>query len=189
MKLFLAAIQVAPSTPAPAPGAAPATPPPATVIHDIVPPVDVFPYPTWMVVTAISIAALLLGLIVWLAWRYWPRQPPPPPPTPREIALAALERLRLQVESLIPYAFSIEVSTVLRRYIEDQYSLRALEQTSPEFLAAIARSPRFSEDDRYLLETFLNRCDMIKFARLEADSTVSKGLFDSAIDFVRGGIV
>jgi hypothetical protein len=67
--------------------------------------------------------------------------------------------------------------------------LRAVEQTSPEFLAAIADAPKFTSEDRYLLANFLNRCDMIKFARVEADSRVSLDLLGSGVEFVKGGIL
>ena len=171
------------STPAPS-GA-----PEEEMIKDIVPPVWVFPYPPWMVVTAGVIGLLLLVGTALLIRRWIKRRPAPPPPTPRSIALRELERLRGQVNSLDPYAFSIAVSEVLRTYVGAAYRLHAPQQTSPEFLAAISGSPRFSDSDRKLLAGFLELCDLIKFARIDASSGDSARLLESAQAFVRGGEV
>ena len=103
------------------------------------------------------------------------------------MALAALERLRAQVRTLSPYDFSIAVSEVLRTFIERQHRLRALEQTSPEFLASLAAARQFTEADRGLLADFLERCDLIKFARVEASAETSEELLGSATAFVQGG--
>jgi hypothetical protein len=170
----LAAINAAPTTPAPA------------EIKDIVGPVDVWPYPMWMMVTAAGIALVVLGLLTWLLVR-WLRRRSEPPPLPRDVALRELERLRPQVQTADPYAFSFPVSDVLRTYIGAQYSLHAREQTSPEFLASISTSPKFSDADRSLLAEFLEHCDMIKFARIDATAEDSARLLESAIAFVQGG--
>jgi Domain of unknown function (DUF4381) len=169
-----------------------ATPPPqpqssVPEIRDIAPPIDVFPYPLWMVIAAAVLALIVLGLVVWLIVRTIKRRPPPPPLTPRAQAIRELEALRSKVEKLEPYAFSIEVSDVLRRFITAQYGLHATQQTSPEFLAAISRAPEFSNEDRVLLERFLERCDLIKFAHIDATQADSSELLRSAIGFVQGG--
>ena len=172
---MIAALQT-PPTPAPAP----------SPIRDIAPPIDVFPYPAWMVVVASVVALALLGLVVWLLVRRWRRRPPAPPPTPRAIALRDLERLREKVELLDPYAFSIAVSDVLRGYITGQFGLPAAQQTSPEFLASIAGASQFTDAGRELLARFLERCDLIKFAHISATSAGSSELLTSAIAFVQG---
>ena len=170
----------------PAPSSAPATPAPVE-IKDIVPPVDVFPYPLWMVLTAAGLALVVLGLLSWLLVRWLRGRPAAPPPTPRVVALRELEKLRDQVLVLEPYAFSFAVSDVLRAYIGAQFSLHAREQTSPEFLAEISQAGRFSDADRNLIGEFLVHCDMIKFARIDASAEDSGKLLDSAVLFVRGG--
>ncbi|MDQ3623757.1 MAG: DUF4381 family protein [Verrucomicrobiota bacterium] len=164
------------------------TPPPATppAIRDIAPPVDVSPYPLWMIIAVSAGVALIAAGVLWLLIRAWRKRPPPLPPSPRSVTLGALEKLRSQVMTLDPYAFSIAVSDVLRSFIGAQYGLRAAHQTSPEFLAAISDSPKFSGDDRTLLGRFLERCDLIKFARIDAGRDESEELLRSAIAFVQG---
>lgn len=178
----LAAIITAPTSPAPA-----ATPVPVE-IRDIAPPIDIFAYPLWMLALAAVLAGTLLGLMIWLLVRWMRNRPPPPLPSAAEIAQRELERLRQRVNELEPYAFSIAVSDVLRSFISHGKShLPATHLTSPEFLAAISGSEMFSEDDRALLGRFLEKCDMIKFARVQATSADNVELVENALAFVQGG--
>jgi hypothetical protein len=164
---------------------APAATPPA--IKDIAPPLDVFPYPMWMVYTAGAVLLAILIVVIWFVLRWWQRRPAPPPPTPREIALAELEKARLQVHDVNPYAFSIVVSDILRKYVSAEYQLRATQQTSPEFLASISDLPKFTDVEKGLLAEFLEKCDLIKFAHIAADGEDSTKLLDQAVGFVKGG--
>jgi hypothetical protein len=181
--MFLAAIQSAtPPASAPSPDA---KPDPLAGFRDIAPPVDV-PWPPW-VWWAIGVgAAIVLALLVWLIVWLVNRKPKTPPPTPRQIALRELEELRAHIRELDPYAFSVRVSNVLRTYVSGQFSLHATTQTSPEFLASIANAPQFTSVDRQLLATFLERCDMLKFARIEAHAEENGELLGSAAAFVQG---
>ncbi len=169
------------ATPAPQP--TPALP----EIRDIAPPIDVFPWPPWMVAVFVVVVLLVFGVVAWLVVRAIRRRPGAPPLTPRALALRELEALRGEVSRLDVHAFSVRVSDVLRGYIEAQFGLRAKEQTSPEFLASIAGATQFEDDDRALLEQFLEKCDLIKFARIDATSDDSAALLASAMAFVQGG--
>lgn len=162
-----------------------ATPEPLP-IRDIAPPVDI-PWPPWLIAWVVIGAVLALaGLIALIVW-WIKKRPAPAPPTPRQLALRGLEELRREVPTLDPYTFSVRVSDVLRSYIGAEYRLHAREQTSPEFLAAIAQSPKFYDADRQLLAEFLEHCDLLKFARIDATAEDSARLLQSAISFVQGG--
>ena len=161
---------------------------PTPEIRPIAPPVPVFPYPLWMVVVAVFLALLVLGAIAWAVVRHIRNRPQPPPPTPRELALAALQLLRERTSTAEPYPFSIEVSDVLRTFVTREFRVRATNQTSPEFLAAAARSPRFSEADKALCAAFLEKADLIKFARVHATTADSEQLLEQAFRFVEGGV-
>ena len=181
--MILAAIQ---SAPPPAPASSPdAASDPLAGFRDNVPPVDV-PWPEWVWwaigVGSVLVLALLIWLVIWLR----ARRPVVAALTPRMIALRALEDLRAHVREVNPYTFSVRVSDVLRTYVSGQFSLQATSQTSPEFLASIAQSPRFSDEDRKLLATFLDRCDMLKFARIEAHAEENGELLGAAAAFVQG---
>jgi hypothetical protein len=160
---------------------------PTPAIHDIRPPLDVFPYPMWMVVTAGAVALVVLGLVVAGIVRAARNRPKAAPPTAREIALRKLKEAEAGLAGKEPYGFSIEVSDILRQYASAQYHLHATEQTSPEFLADAAKSPHFTGSDKALLAEFLERCDLIKFAHVDATEGDSLALLEQAARFVKGG--
>ena len=170
------------ATPAPQPQAQPQLP----EIRDIAPPVDVFPWPPWLVALVIVGTLLILGFAAWLILRAIRRRPSAPPPTPRQVAVRELENLRGLITRIAPYEFSVRVSDVLRAYIGAQYRLRVTKQTSPEFLASISHAAQFSDDDRALLAEFLEKSDLIKFARIDATQEDSSELLSKAMAFVQG---
>jgi len=157
----------------------------AEEFHDIAPPVDYSLVAPWVIFVATFAGLTLLGLMVWLILRK--RKPPQPPKLPRDIALDALEQISAEIDRISPYRFSIRVSDILRRYVTEQYALPVTRQTSVEFLNALTKSSPFSEEEKRLLENFLNRCDLIKFARYEATTADSRSLLEEATRFVKGG--
>jgi Domain of unknown function (DUF4381) len=157
----------------------------AEEFHDIAPAVDYSLIPPWLVFVIVFVALSLLGLVVWFfAKRH---KTPLPPKLPRDIALEELERVGHEIDRMSPYQFSIRVSDILRKYVTQQYGLPATRQTSIEFLSALAKVSPFSDEERSLLEDFLSRCDLIKFARYEATASDSELLLQEAIRFVKGG--
>lgn len=176
-----------PSSPAPGGASSPMASPAPVEIHDIAGPVSI-PYPTWMIVAAGALALIVLGLVAWGIVALARRKPTPPPPSPLAVALQRLQWLRTQVDKIAPYDFSVSVSDVLRTFISTaKFQLPATKLTSPEFLATIANSASFTESDRALLSRFLEKCDMIKFARMDATSADNTELVESALAFVQGG--
>ena len=162
-------------------------PSPTPELAPIAPPVPVFPYPMWMVASAAVAVLLVVAAIVWALVRHLKNRPQPPQPTPRALALAALEALRGRIAQLDPHPFSIEVSDVLRLFVTREFRVRATRQTSPEFLAAATASARFTEADKALLAAFLEKADLIKFARVHAGAADSEQLLEQARRFVEGG--
>ena len=155
-------------------------------LHDIAPPVDYSLIPTWVVFVATFVCLSLIGGGIW-----WfiarSRRRVVPPQLPRDRALAALSAAGAEIDGIQPYQFSIRVSDILRGYVTDQYGLPVTRQTSFEFLEGLRRGPQFSEDEKQLLEDFLNRCDLIKFARYAATPADSQLLLEEATRFVQGG--
>jgi hypothetical protein len=152
--------------------------------RDIVPPVDYSLVPPWVIFVAVFVGLAVLGLLGWLILRKRPA--PQPPKLPLERALEALEEIERELETMTPYRFSIRVSDILRHYVTEQFALPVTRQTSVEFLSTLAKSSPFSDDERSLLENFLNRCDLIKFARYNATTADSRRLLEEARRFVKG---
>jgi hypothetical protein len=157
----------------------------AEELHDIAPPVDYSLISPWLIFLGVFVSLTVIGLITWFVAKSFRRPTPPQPP--RERALALLEQIRAQITAINPYRFSIHVSDILRRYVTEQFGLPVTRQTSVEFLNGLRGSSPFSEDEKSLLEDFLNRCDLIKFARYDATTSDSELLLEEAIRFVKGG--
>lgn len=157
----------------------------AQELHDIAPPVDYSLIPLWAIYLTVFLLLTIIGLAIWVIAR-WMRRPKPEI-SPRTRALELLQRARIEIAQLNPYQFSIRVSDILRRYVTEQYRLPVTRQTSVEFLETLAQTSPFSEDERSLLSDFLNRCDLIKFARYEATTADSELLLEEATRFVKGG--
>ena len=119
----------------------------------------------WAVVGVVLLAAAVpLVAKAVAAWRRRARRR-----SAYEIARARLERLlarprpgREQVD-----AFYVELSWIVRRYLEDRFDLRAPELTTEEFLAAVGESPDLSRDHQTLLREFLRQADLVKFAGVQ----------------------
>jgi hypothetical protein len=153
-------------------------------IHEIAPPVDYSLVPPWVIYTAIALGLAILSLVGW--WIRKRARRPKPVRSARDRALDQLERIGDQMEMLSPYEFSIAVSDILRGYVTEQYQLPVTRQTSVEFLAMLAKSSPFSPEEASLLQDFLERCDLIKFARYDATPDDSRRLLEEAIQFVKG---
>ena len=140
--------------------------------------------PPWVIWVAILVGLLLVGLIVW--WIRKRNRRPAPARSPRVRALEALQRIGDELETLSPYEFSIVVSDILRGYVTEEYQLPVTRQTSFEFLNMLAKRSPFSPDETSLLEDFLGRCDLIKFARYDATPHDSRRLLEEGTQFVKG---
>jgi hypothetical protein len=156
----------------------------AQALPDIAPPVNYSLVPPWMMFVASLIVLTIIGLAIWYGRKLFRKEQPTP--SPRERALASLSRIESEVEEIAPYQFSIRASDILRRYVVEQFELPMTRQTSVEFLNAISSAANFSDNEKTLLADFLNRCDLIKFARYEATTEDSRLLLEEARQFVKG---
>ena len=127
------------------------------------------------------LALVLIGTALYaMARRLRRREPPADAPVepsrpPHEIALDALARLEASamLERGAVKEFHIEVSEILRRYIEARYRVPALEMTTAEVLSGLARVGVGAEF-REGLRRFLDQCDMVKFAKVRPTPEASR---------------
>ena len=81
--------------------------------------------------------------------------------------------------------FYVEVSSIVRRYIDRQFGLHAPEQTSEEFLSLAEISRAFDSDNQRTLERFLQACDAVKFAKAKSAPEDTHYIIETARGFVR----
>lgn len=154
-------------------------------LYDIRGPITL--WPDWLLFALMG-GVLVLGLVAYFSLRaYWrrPAQPSVPEKSPQEIAMQELEQLRDQAKDLPPEPFSVKVTQLLRSYLEDAFHIPAPEQTSEEFLLSVEKDPRFPGDIRDSLPSFMERCDLVKFARQDLNTNEKFHLLQNAENIVK----
>jgi hypothetical protein len=161
-----------------------------SAIKDIAPPVPLprhgIPLWVWIVASALGCVGLLAGGWWWYRRQQSATAVPLLQRPAHMLALAALEHVQRQ--DLIGQErieeFYVRVSTILRRYIEWRFGLRAAEQTTEEFLVSTLTTGGLVAAHRDLLEAFLQHCDLVKFARHRPTPGAMEETFESAKTFV-----
>jgi hypothetical protein len=81
-------------------------------------------------------------------------------------------------------AWFVELSAIVRSYLEGRFAVRAPELTTEEFLREARRSSELGDEQRAGLGEFLERCDRVKFAGWRPDAEESLATLAAARAFV-----
>jgi len=135
-------------------------------LHPSAGPVDLPTYGSilgWSIV----IICIVLAIIGWMTRRHFKLKQVTAAVvlSPEELAQMELEKLaqsRLAETDLVQ--FYVELTAVVRRYIERTTGIRAPEQTTEEFLREISQANTFNRDTNERLRNFLESADLVKFA-------------------------
>ena len=152
-------------------------------IRQVKPPVEIPGGWAWLVWT---LAAILLVLAAWWFWRRWRQkrdQAVPEVVIPPHVR--ARERLRAALVLLSqPEPFCVEISSALRVYLEERFQFHAPDRTTEEFLDELQTSALLSLPQKRALADFLERCDLVKFARYEPSEAELRDLYYAAVRLV-----
>ena len=104
--------------------------------------------------------------------------------SPIERALAELDRL---LKKGLPGRgrykdFYVELTMVVRRYVQRKYGIKAPNMTTEEFLAEFGERGTGNDE----LKAFLESADMVKFAGVEATPEMADAATDSARGYLPG---
>lgn len=113
-------------------------------------------------------------------------EPAHPADPPGEVALRELSGLQAKEyprRGLINEYF-VEVSAIIRKYLEARFGIHAPEMTTEEFLRGTSADSGLSAGHRKLLEDFLHACDLVKFARYAPQHPEIQEVYDAAVRFV-----
>jgi hypothetical protein len=141
----------------------------------------------WVVVSLLGIL-LIAGLLYYL----WQKRKNKPvfavvkPLVPADVtALNKLVVLRdkklWQQEEVKQY--HIELTDILREYLEKRYHIKALEQTSDEIFAGL-RHMEIADQNRNKLRQILMLADLVKFAKGKPSNSENEQSIENAISFV-----
>ena len=143
----------------------------------------------WIALALAALAAVAFG--AWTLVRFVVRKV-------REHRMSPIERAWVELDRLLQKGlpgrgrykdFYVELTMVVRRYVQRRYGIRAPHLTTEEFLAQFARSETPSDGRACrpataveTLKKFLESADLVKFAGVEATPETA----DAATDAARG---
>ncbi len=146
-------------------------------------------------VTLILAAAVLVTWLIMKAYRrFKERQRHPPVPaepvivrTPEEIALESLSKLK--EKGLVGKgdfkSFHVEVSDIIRFYIEGKFRIPALESTTSDLIREFRQKRPIEENYISLLRRFLEVCDLVKFAKYKPSNEECIEVLNEAYNLVQ----
>ncbi|MCK5595321.1 hypothetical protein KAI19_04005 [bacterium] len=138
-------------------------------IRDIEGPVS-FPE-KWTAYLIIIAAVAFVLLIVWLLKLFLKKKKKSKEVLLRksahELAYEMLENLKRKdlVKQRKVKQYYVELSLIVRHYLENRFDIRAPEMTTEEFLLEIKEFKELFGKRRNFLKEFLSHCDMVKFAK------------------------
>ena len=144
---------------------------------------------SWKLVRTCAIALLALAALVagiWWTIRKILQKV-------REHRMSPIERAMLELDRLLKKGlpgrgrykdFYVELTMVVRRYIQRRHDVRAPNLTTDEFLRAAAENPAFTREAIADLKQFLESADMVKFAGVEATPEMADSATGKARDYL-----
>jgi len=120
------------------------------------------------------IAALAAGILAILI-RYYLRKRPdvPAPQTPEEM-MDLLALAEADLKALLARGFPgngkvkhfyVLLSEIVKRILESGYTIQTAERTTGEIMDSLNRRPGQESENIQCIESFLTRCDVVKFAK------------------------
>jgi hypothetical protein len=130
-------------------------------------------------------AGILAALLAFVLWR-WLKRRRAPEKSDFEVALARLEAARALMQPGQAREFSIEVSGIVREYIERRFSVMAAHRTTHEFLhdLVLSADPGLAAH-RELLGEFLQSCDLAKFGGWNLSTGEMDTMLEGARRFIQ----
>ena len=139
----------------------------------------------WVTLGVFCLASLVLGL--WLGIRYVARRV-------KEHRMSPIERAWVELDRLLKKGlpgrgrykdFYVELTMVVRRYVQRRYGIRAPHLTTEEFFAELAKSNNQTIKQSNNLRRFLESADMVKFAGVEATPEMADEATESARGYLK----
>jgi hypothetical protein len=144
------------------------------------------PFASPWVLWALVGGGILAVLSAYALWRWIKRRRNAPEPSDVEVALGRLEAARTLMQPGRAREFSIEVSGIVREYIERRFHVMAAHRTTHEFLhdLVLSADPALAAH-RDLLGEFLESCDLAKFGGWNLNIDQMSTMLEGARRFIQ----
>ncbi|MDD2191417.1 MAG: hypothetical protein PHO12_02605 [Bacteroidales bacterium] len=151
---------------------------------------EIMPIIIWVLIGIGLILGLYFGIKLWKKYRTVNIKEiliKPKPKLPAHIiainSLEELRRKRLYENGRIKEYFS-EISDILRVYLDDRFSVSAIEMTTDDIFREIDEKAIINKDSFALLEYILKYADLVKFAKHIPDSFISDKCMKDSFEFI-----
>ena len=134
---------------------------------------------------ALAVLALALALVWWTVKKVHEAI--------RVHRMSPIQRAMYELEKLLGRGlpgrglykdFYVELTMVVRRYVQRQHGVRAPNLTTEEFFDAVRNSPTFPQGALDELIDFLRKADMVKFAGVQATPETTDAATESARAYI-----
>jgi hypothetical protein len=147
----------------------------------------------WILLGVLLVVLIVLGIYLYRKYRKQPEEPsarPKPKRPAHELALEKLEELRQKKlwQNNRTKEFYVELSDIIREYIEFQFDVLALEMTTQETIASL-KLAGIDDDKLKRLKEMLQMADLAKFAKYQPLPNENEACFDTARKFVSETLV
>lgn len=130
-------------------------------------------------------AAIIILVVIWSALKKRKPNYNAQVQTPQEWAMEQLQKLiKSGLAQQDVKRFYMELTGIVRKFIERTTMVNAPELTTEEFLHKISKGNVFSDVERIKLKLFLEQADMVKFARYEPGEAAVNAALHSAEAFI-----
>jgi hypothetical protein len=151
-------------------------------LRDIKPPIEIPSAWIWLWWTLGALVFIGVALVLWSLLKRKAELPTVPPLPAHIRAKQKLEEALALISQ--PKPFCTAVSDTIRFYLEEQFSFRAPERTTEEFLHELRKTNLLLPGQKESLGEFLKSCDLVKFARYEPGEPELRELHGSALRLI-----
>jgi hypothetical protein len=129
-----------------------------------------WPWLIWGIIAA-AVWCLILGIALWIALKRRRKHPVPLAPAQAQNLMDILEAdLRNLLARGLPESghekqFYILLSEIIKKILEAGYAVPTVEQTTSEIMSSLHKQTKLAPEQSELIESFLLRCDVVKFAK------------------------
>ena len=133
------------------------------------------------------LSAAVVVVLIWLGARYVARRV-------KEHRMSPIERAWVELDRLLKKGlpgrgrykdFYVELTMVVRRYVQRKYGIKAPHLTTEEFFAELQNSNTQTLDNSNTLRKFLESADLVKFAGVEGTPEMADEATDSARGYLK----
>jgi len=161
----------------------------APSLNDLRPATDPVALPDSFRVSPIVVFAIGLILLAGLMFILWRKKRHSantvPERTPQQLAHSEFnDLLGSKLSETDVKEFFVQLTAIVRRYIERTTGVNAPDQTTEEFLREVNRQKLFAEAENTRLEAFLESADLVKFAGDQPDEKTIKDSTHRAEQFI-----